>query len=100
MKNYGPDDLRQVFVTPLISLVSAINQDISTLETMIKEGTASRGYVPLNDATAKKGLGMLEKLQRELNGKLAGIKNGTFIYREMQLERQKQKYLEKKQKNK
>jgi len=100
MKNYSSDDLRQIFVTPMISLVSAINQDISALEAMIKDGSAPREYVPLNDATARKGLGMVEKLQRELNGKIAGIKNGTFLYRETQLKRQKEKYQEKKKTHK
>lgn len=83
MENLKPRQIQEDFVTPLINLVGELNSDIQMLESLVKEGINPKGYVPLNIATAKKGLGAIKKLRRELRDKLEGMKDGTFLWRSM-----------------
>lgn len=90
MENLKPGQIRDEFVTPLMSLVGELNQDILKLESLIKDGTNPRDYIPLNVSSAKKGLGFLKKLRREIHGKIEGIQEGTFLFRERELEKRKE----------
>lgn len=100
MENYSPDRIRDEFVTPLIGLIGEFTADIQTLDNLIKQGSAPRPYLPLNDATAKKSVGYLKKLRRELHDKIAGIQDGTFKYRELELEKKREKYKQEKKSHK
>lgn len=96
MENYRPDQLRDEFVAPLISLIGEFTTDIQVFENLIKSGNCPKDYLPLNVVSAKKGIGFLRKLRRELHDKIEGVQDGTFQYRELALEKQRQKYHEKK----
>ena len=100
MENYTADKIREEFIAPLMGLVADFTEEVKQLDLLVKSGTSPKDYLPLNATTAKKSIGFLKKLRRELHAKIEGVQDGTFLYREKELAKKREKYSKEKKNDK
>lgn len=94
MENYTANKIREEFMAPLMLIAAEFAEEAKKLEKLIESGECPKDFIPLNVASARKGIGFLKKLRREIGHKLEGVKDGTFLWRESVLARQREKYRE------
>jgi len=82
MPYHTPAEIREQLIDPLMAAISKLSTCVGKLESLVKDGTLPSDGMPLQPATAIRGMKHIKAFARQLDNKIESALDGTLLARE------------------